>query len=50
MNVVSLFANLFFLFLATLDVYCIDIFYQFKLMNIVYFCKNNYIKNYIWVK
>jgi len=37
MEVVSLFTNLLFLFLTTLDLYCIDVLYQFKSMNIVYF-------------
>jgi len=36
-DVVSLFADSSFLFLANL--YCIDVLYQFELMNIIYFCK-----------
>jgi len=38
-DVVSLFADSSFLFLANLDLYCIDVLYQFEWMNIVYFCK-----------
>jgi len=36
--VVSLFTNSSF-FLANLDLYCIDVLYQFEWMNIVYFCQ-----------
>jgi len=39
MDDVSLFTYSSFLFLANLDLYCIDILYQFKWMNIIYFCK-----------
>jgi len=39
MDVVSLFTESSFLFLANLDLYCIDVLYQFELMNIFYFCK-----------
>jgi len=38
MDVVSLFTDSSFLFLANLDLYYIDVLYQFELMNIVYFC------------
>jgi len=39
MDAVSLFTNSSFLFLANLDLYCIDVLYQFEWMNIVYFCQ-----------
>jgi len=39
MDVVSLFTDSSFLFLANLDLYCINVLYQFKWMNIVYFFK-----------
>jgi len=39
MDDVSLFTGSSFLFLADLDLYCIDVLYQFECMNIVYFCK-----------
>jgi len=39
MDVVCLFTDSFFLFLANLNLYCIDVIYQFEWMNIVYFCK-----------
>jgi len=39
MDAVSLFTDSSFLFLANLNFYCIDVLYQFKWMNIVYFCK-----------
>jgi hypothetical protein len=38
-NVVILFAYSFFLFLATLNLYCIDVISRFEWMNIVYFLK-----------
>jgi hypothetical protein len=41
MDDVSLFADSSFLFLATLDLYCIDVLYQFEWMNIVYCSKKN---------
>jgi len=46
MDVLSLFTDLSFLFLANLDLYCINVLHQFKWMNIVYFCqkKNSVIK------
>jgi len=37
MDAVSLFTNSSFLFLANLDLYCIDVLHQFEWMNIVYF-------------
>ena len=55
MDVVSLFTDSSFLFLANLDLYFIDVLYQFKWMNIVYFCKkiNNihvfYSKSYLHI-
>ena len=39
MDVVSLFTDLSFLFLANSDLYCIDVLHQFEWMNIVYFCQ-----------
>ena len=39
MDVVSLFTDSSFLFLAILNLYCIDVLYQFEWMNIVYFCQ-----------
>jgi len=39
MDVVSLFTNSSFLFLANLDLYCINVLYQFEWMSIVYFFK-----------
>ena len=45
MDVVSLFTNSSFLFLANLDLYCIDVLYQVEWMNIVYFCQKKKEKN-----
>jgi len=39
MYVASLFAHSSFLFLANMNLYCIDVLYQFKWMNIIYFVK-----------
>jgi hypothetical protein len=39
MDAVSLFTDSSFLFLANMDLYCIDVLYQFEWMNIVYFCQ-----------
>jgi len=39
MDVVSLFIDSSFLFLANLDLYCIDVLYQFEWMDIDYFCQ-----------
>jgi len=40
-DAVSLFTNSSFLFLVNLNMYCIDVIYQFEWMNIVYFYKKN---------
>jgi len=43
MDVVSLFTDSSFLFLANLNLHCIDVLYQFEWINVVYFCqKKNY--------
>jgi len=39
MDVLSLFTDSSFSFLVNLDLYCIDVLYQFEWMNIVYFCQ-----------
>jgi len=41
MDVVSLFTDSSFLFLANLNLYCINILDKFEWMNIIYFCKKN---------
>ena len=42
MDAVNLFTDSSFLFLANLNLYCIDVLYQFEWMNIVYFCKKKF--------
>jgi len=44
MDVVSLFTDSSFLFLVNLNLYCIDVLYQFELMYIVYFCQKKSIR------
>jgi len=41
MDAVSLFTYSSFLFLANLDLYCMDVLYQFEWMNVIYFCQKN---------
>jgi len=41
MDVVSLFTDSSFLFLANLNLYCINVLHQFEWVNIVYFCQKN---------
>jgi hypothetical protein len=47
MDVVSLFADLSFLFLAIMNLYCIDVLYPFEWMNIFYFVKKNILKHHV---
>jgi len=56
MDVVSLFTDSSFFFLANLDLYYIDVLYQFEWINIVYFCQKKdhfsnmmYITGSIWI-
>ena len=45
MDVVSLFTDSSFLFFENLNLYCIDVLYQFEWMNIVYFCQKKKTKS-----
>jgi hypothetical protein len=46
MDVGSLFADSFFLFLVTFNLYCMDVLYQFKLREMI-FVHNNFCNNFL---